>query len=582
MKYIEVIGFDQGKEVKIKLSQIIFGAADFFRVDNFEAAQKIIDGYVKAGGTTFDTAHHYRHSDLAIGKYIKNKKREDFKIIAKGGHPVREYPHINRVNRQAIIDDLEASLSKLETEYVDLYALHRDDENIPVSEIMDTLDELVKVGKIKAIGVSNWTLLRIKAANQYAMENNKTPLTFTSPNLSLAKLNKQRWPGCISADEEMISWHRKNNIPMISWSSQASGFFSGNFTPEDKSNAEMVDCFYNHGNWERFERLKKLAKVKGTDPMTLSLSWVLNQDFPVGAIIGPETLEQLNSSLVAKNIMLSEGELKYLNLEKNCDIDYKIAIQLYTLRNEIAKDLRGTIKRLSEMGFKYVQVDGLRGNDIYEFKRVLDQYHMTVVGIHLKHDLFMNNISEIIHQAEIFDCKVIYDKYIEDEDQTLLGYKKTKQKLLDVSQKLSQFGYEVGIHNPEYDICNQIEGDNVLDYLCKPVNNFQINPELDTYWLYVAGLDYVDYIYQYGNRSKLIHLKDIDGSYDKNDLKNNLCSCGKGEIDFHAVIKAGEEVGINYYVIEQDCDAKQDIWKSIEESFNYLKRVGIEVLKHHE
>ncbi len=579
MKKIKIKGIKNGNDIEIEVSNIVLGASDYLRNDNIEYAENIINRYHELGGNCFDTAHHYRHSDLAIGEYFRrNNNRENFVIFGKGGHPVREYPHIPRVNKKEIIADVEASLDKLKIEYLDLFALHRDDENVSVSEIMETLHELVLSGKILAIGTSNWRTERIIEANKYARDNGLTEFTFNSPNLSLAKPIKQRWENCYSADDEMIKWHRENNIPLLSWSSQASGFLSGAFSPEDKSNEEMVESFYCKENWQRLDLTKQFATKYNISPITLSLAWVLNQDFPTAAIIGPESIEELEDSLNALNVQLTDKECKILNLEVKTNIDNKIALQLYSVRKELEKDMPGTLKKVADIGYEYVQLDGFRGNDMWKFRDELEKNNLKVIGIHFKHDRFFSDIDGIIKESLIFDSKNIYDKYIDEEDQNVDGYKKTRNKLIEVNQKLSKYKFHIGLHNPEYDFNNQVDGVGCMDYICMPTNGNFIYPELDTYWIYVGGHNPVDYINKYSGVVDIIHCKDITDKYPKEDLVNNLVPCGKGVIDFKSIIKAGEKSGISYYVVEQDSDSRQDIFISIEESFKYLQKCGREVL----
>lgn len=577
MKKIKVKGIKEGKEIDIEVSEIILGASDYLRKDNIEYAEDMINNYAKAGGNCFDTAHHYRHSDMAIGEYFKrNNNRSDFVIFAKGCHPVREYPHIPRVNRECILSDIAASLKKLNVEYLDLFALHRDDTKVPVSEIIDTLNELINLGKIYAIGTSNWSLDRIIEANEYAQENGLVGFTFNSPNLSLAKPQKQRWPDCISADQEMVTWHEENNIPLLSWSAQASGFLSGAYSPEDKSNSEMVDCFYNDENWERYARTKELATKLDLKPITISLGWVINQKFPSAAIIGPETKEELEQSLEAISIEVSNEQYDELDLKCNNNIDNKIALQLYSVRKQLELDMVGTLKQVSDMGYKNVQVDGFRGNDMFEFKAELEKNNLTVIGMHFKHERFANDLEGIVKEALLFNCKYIYDKYIDEVDQNKAGYIKTKANLIYTAKILSELGFHVGLHNPEYDFNNQVGGQCHMDYICSPENGIVIYPELDTYWLTVAGKNIDNYIASHKNQIDLIHCKDIDLNYDVNDLGHNLVACGKGDIDFKSIIKQGEAAGVKYYVVEQDSDSKQDIMASIKESLEYLKTIGRE------
>jgi len=250
----------------------------------------------------------------------------------------------------------------------------------------------------------------------------------------------------------------------------------------------------------------------------------------------------------------------------------KIAIQLYSLREEFAADPEGTIKQLKEMGVNNLQLDGMRGNDPQVVAQILKKYDMNVVGLHIKHDRFFNDLDGIIEEAYLFGCKTIYDKYIDDEDQNEAGYRKTKKALLKVARKLSDLGFRVGLHNPEYDFNNQVGGRYVMDYITDPVNGITIYAEPDTYWITVAGKDPAEYIKRYSGRAPLIHMKDIDTSFDLTDLKNNLTELGTGDVDFESIIKWGEDNGVEYYCIEQD-SSKIGMFKSIEIGLNNLRSI---------
>ncbi len=317
MKKIKIKGYKDNKEIMIEASNLFLGASDYLRSDNMDFAKPIVDEFIRQGGNAFDTARHYRHGEKAILTWMQlsGTKREDIVIFTKGGHPVREAPTTPRVNAKCINEDIEASLKMLETDYVDLFALHRDDETVSVKEIMDELNRQIDLGRVRAIGVSNWELDRIIEANKYAKENGLKPLTFNSPNLSLARPKRPRWPGCVSADDAMIQWHKENDVTLISWSSQAGGFFSGRYTPENRDDEEMVDCFYNDENWEKYERCKILGEVKGCQLIQIALAYVLNQPFHAAAAIGCESLSELQSSIQGAEISLNEKEMSYLNLE---------------------------------------------------------------------------------------------------------------------------------------------------------------------------------------------------------------------------------------------------------------------------
>ncbi|CAM3599865.1 sugar phosphate isomerase/epimerase [Erysipelothrix urinaevulpis] len=248
----------------------------------------------------------------------------------------------------------------------------------------------------------------------------------------------------------------------------------------------------------------------------------------------------------------------------------KIALQLYSLRKEIEKDLEGTLKQVAEMGFKYVQVDGMRGNDMYEFANLLKKYELEVVGLHIKHDRFFNDLDGILEEAYVFNCKVLYDKYIEDEDQTTDGYIKTKEALIEAASKLSTLGFSIGLHCPEYDYNNTINGRKVMQYITDPVNGIGIYAEPDTYWMSIAGHDPLKEMHYFSGRMPIVHMKDCITSLDPNDFENNLVACGDGDVDFKAIIDFGKEHGVEYFCIEQDY-SKIGMFNSIERSLNHLK-----------
>ena len=316
MKYINVTGHKSGKEIQIKCSQLVLGASDYLRIDNMDFAATILDKFLELGGNTFDTARQYRHSEKALAEWMEMRKnREKLVILTKACHPTREEPKKARVTPQGITEDLLVSLETLKTDYVDLFALHRDDASVEVGPIMETLNEHIRSGKILAIGASNWELDRIIAANKYAEKNGLIGFTFNSPNLSLAKCQIPRWEGCVSANQEMVDWHEKTNIPLFSWSAQAGGFFSGRFTRDNFDDQEMVDVFYNDENWERYDRAIELANKKNVSPIQIALAYVLNQKFPTTAVIGPEKLEELLSSYDGSKMELTQKEVEWLNLK---------------------------------------------------------------------------------------------------------------------------------------------------------------------------------------------------------------------------------------------------------------------------
>lgn len=317
MKYIDIHGKKDGQEITISVSNLLMGSGDFLRVDNMDFAAPVLDKFIEIGGNTFDTARQYRHSEKALAAWMEARGNRDSLVIhTKACHPTRENPNVARVTPEAIEEDLHTSLEMLGTDHVELFALHRDDPTKEVGPIMESLHKQVEKGLVYAIGASNWETARIIEANKYAVDHGLTPFTFNSPNLSLAKVNRPRWENCVSANEEMVDWHQNTKTPLLAWSSQAGGFFSGRFAPDIKDNLEMVEVYYSENNWERYRRAGELAAKKGVTPIQISLAYVLCQTFPTAAVIGPENSNELLSSYDATKILLTNDEVRWLDLKE--------------------------------------------------------------------------------------------------------------------------------------------------------------------------------------------------------------------------------------------------------------------------
>lgn len=307
MDFIQIPGLDKG------CSKLVLGT-DYFKPELLDTVGPILDAFTAIGGNAVDTAHNYGggRSEETIGLWLESRgNRKDVLILTKGAHHNASGP---RVNKQVIDEELANSLRRLRTDYVDLYALHRDDPNVPVGPIVEALNEHVAAGRIRAIGVSNWTFQRIQEANEYAASRGLVGFSFSSPNLSLAKPNEPFWAGCVSADEATCAWHEANRFPLLSWSSQARGFFTGLFTPDKRDNADLVRVFYSDANWERYRRAEQLGKERGVSTIQIALAYVLNQPFPTCALIGPKNDSELHSCRDAMQIRLTGAELAWLDL----------------------------------------------------------------------------------------------------------------------------------------------------------------------------------------------------------------------------------------------------------------------------
>lgn len=285
------------------------------------------DHYVEAGGNCFDAAWMYDlgQAEQRLGWWLESRGiRKDVLILDKGGHhtvsalPLWAY---SECTPEALSRQHLESLARLRTDYVDLYMLHRDNPNVPAAEFIDVLNEHLRAGTMRAIGASNWTVARIEEANRYARASGLEGFIAVSNQFSLARMVHPVWPGVVSAsDPRSREWFARTQMPLIPWSSQARGFFvdtPGTFVPGDDADREPDDVnrhWTSRENLVRRERATELAQARHVEPVTVALAWVLNQPFPTFPIIGPRTLEHLNSSISALELTLSEDELAWLDL----------------------------------------------------------------------------------------------------------------------------------------------------------------------------------------------------------------------------------------------------------------------------
>ena len=298
-----------------ELSRIVFGCDNQSDTNH---AFAMFDHFYSKGGNVFDTAYIYNNgkSDFYLGSWMESRNlRDEVVVLGKGAHTPDCLP-------EKIRPQLEETLSRMSTSYLDIYCLHRDNESLPVEGFIDTLNDLKNEGFIKVFGASNWSLERFKEANEYAEKEGKEGFTILSNNFSLAHMNNPVWPGCFSCSEdEYVNYLKEKQIAIFPWSSQARGFFldsqefSGASHVADPNREEQERVWGSEDNLERRSRCFELASNKSVDPIQMALAFVLNQEFPSFPLIGPRNFFETESSLEATKIELSLEETSWLNLK---------------------------------------------------------------------------------------------------------------------------------------------------------------------------------------------------------------------------------------------------------------------------
>ena len=315
MKYGQIAGIDK------PVSRLAQGTI-MVDVHSLEESLPLLDATFEGGVTLYDTAYIYGGggNERGVGKWVNDRGiRDQIVMLAKGGHPPGGG---GTVPPEQITRELNESLERLGFDYIDLYILHRDPQQ-PAGEIIDLLNEHKNAGKLHAFGGSNWTHERIREANEYAEANGLTPIAASSPHFSLAVQVKPVWTDCLGISgpdgADARAWYAEANLPLITWSSIARGFFSGKVTRDDDSILEECSRqgFCYPDNFDRLERAFQMAEQKGLTVAQVALAYVLDYPLNIFALVGPCTPDEFRENLAALDIELTPEELTWL--EKGSD-----------------------------------------------------------------------------------------------------------------------------------------------------------------------------------------------------------------------------------------------------------------------
>ena len=302
------------------VSRVFYGTSMF---SSGRDADELLDAVTGMGINALDTARVYGHSEEVIGRWMKKRgNRRSVILLTKCCHPLPD--GTRRVSEKGIRGDLETSLRMLGTDDVDLLVLHRDDPSVEVGEVVETCSALIREGKIRAYGGSNWTHERIAQANAYASAHGLTPFSVSSPNFSLARQVVDPWGGnCVSISgeegKEARAWYRQTQLPVVSYSSLAHGFLSGRVHGEDETSGERVlDRFAVKGfnwpeNYERLRRCEEIARRRGVTVPQVAIAWLFRQGVNAFAVIGSSSAERMRQNAEALDLILTEEENALLN-----------------------------------------------------------------------------------------------------------------------------------------------------------------------------------------------------------------------------------------------------------------------------
>ncbi len=317
MQYGNIDGIDK------PISRLVHGTI-MLTSEEEEWSFKLLDAVYDNGITAFDTGHIYGGGDpeRILGRWMKERgNRDRVVLLGKGAHHNADR---RRVTPFDVTADLHDSLARFQVDYIDIYVLHRDDPSVPVGPIVEVLNEHIQAGKIGKIGGSNWSHERLQEANAYAEANGLQPFAVSSPNFSLAEQAEPPWSECITIsgpeNAGVRSWYEESQMPLFTWSSIANGFFSGRLTRanfeevKDQFDESSIRAYCTPDNFDRLDRVEKLAADKSLTVPQVALAYVLNQPLNIFALVGARSRAECDANLEVLSLELTQAEMDWLDL----------------------------------------------------------------------------------------------------------------------------------------------------------------------------------------------------------------------------------------------------------------------------
>ncbi|MGZ5389644.1 MAG: aldo/keto reductase family protein [Aeromicrobium sp.] len=298
----------------LKISEIAYGnwITHGSQVEE-DAAHGCVKQALEEGITTFDTSDAYANTraEAVLGRALKGQSRRDLEIFTKVYWPTNNRGHNDSgLSRKHILESIDGSLERLQTDYVDLYQAHRYDVDTPLEETMEAFADVVKSGKALYIGVSEWTADQISEGHRLARELH-IPFVSNQPQYSML------WR---VIEDEVVPTCEELGIGQIVWSPIAQGVLTGKYKPgqappsgsrgtDEKSGAEFIKRWLKDETLERVAKLEPIAADSGLSMSQLAVAWVLQNSNVSAAIIGASRPEQVTENVKASGVKLDADTL---------------------------------------------------------------------------------------------------------------------------------------------------------------------------------------------------------------------------------------------------------------------------------
>lgn len=305
----------------IKVSELCLGTMQFGWTADESQSLEILSAAFDKGVNFIDTADVYSRwaegnpggvAESIIGKWLKENKvsREKVVIATKVRGRMGDSPNDQGLSRAHIFNAVENSLRRLQTDYIDLYQSHAYDENTPIAETLGAFEDLVRQGKVRYIGCSNYPAWRLMQALWTSERLGYARYDCLQPHYSIAHRAE--------FERELADVCRVYGLGVISYSPLAGGFLTGKYhrddpLPESSRAGSVQSRYFNEKGWRILDAVESVAKTRGASASQIALAWQLSDSLITSPIIGPRNMTQLEDNLEAVGLRLTEEERKMID-----------------------------------------------------------------------------------------------------------------------------------------------------------------------------------------------------------------------------------------------------------------------------
>jgi aryl-alcohol dehydrogenase (NADP+) len=299
----------------LQVTPLIFGGNVFGWTADERTSFSILDAFVELGLNFVDTADCYSHwadgnkggeSETIIGKWFKQSGKRDKIVLATKVGMWQARPGLSAANIEEAVND---SLRRLQTDYIDVYFSHIDDDKTPFEETLRAYQKLIKAGKVRVIGASNYTGKRLASALQVSKDAGLPAYQILQPEYNL--YDRESYETDL---EPIVEAHK---LAVVTYFSLASGFLSGKYRSKADAakgaRSALVDKYFNERGLRIVDALVEVAKRNDTSPATVALAWIIARPSVTGPIASATSVEQLHSLAAATRLKLSDADMTLLN-----------------------------------------------------------------------------------------------------------------------------------------------------------------------------------------------------------------------------------------------------------------------------